>query len=236
MHHSEVFVGCPLQSGPARHDMNAMSSIAGAMWRAVRQDRRRFLPSPLRIGSVVLVLYSVLAFETTNATANGTATSKVAAASLASSTPVPVQTTHPIGATPAVRTKTTPSRSSLEAQVSAATSHVAADPATRHHSTRDTRRVSRRASTRPSASDAFGCGAALTYLSAHSAPGFHFACPGYAQGHQAMTCIDVAGICPGARLIVINVPCAAAYMNEASNSWVLDGLRSAPIDPYGYCS
>jgi hypothetical protein len=50
-----------------------------------------------------------------------------------------------------------------------------------------------------------------------------------------MTCVNVAGVCPGADLITITVPCPAAYMNEASNSWVLLGLRKAPIDPYGYC-
>ena len=31
------------------------------------------------------------------------------------------------------------------------------------------------------------------------------------------------------------VPCAAAYMNEAHNSWIVSGLRSGAIDPYGYC-
>jgi hypothetical protein len=81
----------------------------------------------------------------------------------------------------------------------------------------------------------YGCGAALSYLAANAAPGFHFECPGYALGHQAMTCIDVAGVCSGTKLIAISDPCPAAYMNEASNSWVLEGLRQAPIDPFGYC-
>lgn len=81
----------------------------------------------------------------------------------------------------------------------------------------------------------YGCGPALAYLSAHAAPGFHFECPGYALGHQAMTCINVSGVCSGEKLIVINVPCRAAYMNEASNSWSMQGLSNAPIDPYGYC-
>ena len=79
------------------------------------------------------------------------------------------------------------------------------------------------------------CSAALSYLSAHSAPGFRFECPGYALGHQAMTCINVAGVCPGAKLIVISVVCPASYMNEAHNSWVVSGLQSGSIDPYGYC-
>ncbi|HVA74113.1 MAG TPA: hypothetical protein VNF71_06070 [Acidimicrobiales bacterium] len=81
----------------------------------------------------------------------------------------------------------------------------------------------------------FGCGPALAYLAAHAAPGFHFECPGYSLGHQAMTCINVAGVCSGQKLIVITVPCRAAYMNESSNSWSMQGLSSAPIDPYGYC-
>jgi len=81
----------------------------------------------------------------------------------------------------------------------------------------------------------YGCGPALAYLASHAAPGFSFECPGYADGRQAMTCINIAGLCPGERLIAIAVPCAAAYMNEASNSWVLIHESSAPIDPYGYC-
>lgn len=82
----------------------------------------------------------------------------------------------------------------------------------------------------------YGCTAALAYLKAHAAPGFTLECPGYAEGHQAMTCMNIAGVCPGAKLIAISVPCAAAYMNESSNSWVLTGESNAPIDPYGYCS
>jgi hypothetical protein len=80
------------------------------------------------------------------------------------------------------------------------------------------------------------CTAAVAYLGAHSAPGFQFECPGYALGHQAMTCVDVAGVCPGARLIVISNVCPASYMNEAHNSWILTGLATGSIDPYGYCS
>ncbi len=87
---------------------------------------------------------------------------------------------------------------------------------------------------RPSVSG-WGCGPALTYLSAHAAPGFRFECPGYADGRQAMTCWNVSGLCPGEKLIAIAVACPAAYMNEASNSWVVTGRSDAPIDPYGYC-
>jgi hypothetical protein len=87
----------------------------------------------------------------------------------------------------------------------------------------------------PSQPTGYGCGSALAYLQKHAAPGFSFECPGYAEGHQAMTCINMAGVCPGIKLIAISIPCAAAYMNEASNSWVLTGKSNAPIDPYGYC-
>ena len=80
-----------------------------------------------------------------------------------------------------------------------------------------------------------GCSAALAYLSAYSAPGFTFECPGYALGHEAMTCINTAGVCSDEHLIAIADPCAVAYMNEASNSWVMTGASDAPIDPYGAC-
>lgn len=80
----------------------------------------------------------------------------------------------------------------------------------------------------------YGCAAALAYLAANAAPGFTFQCPGNAWGHQAMTCVNHAPQCAGQKLITIAVPCAAAYMNEAHNSWVLTGTGSG-IDPYGYC-
>jgi hypothetical protein len=82
----------------------------------------------------------------------------------------------------------------------------------------------------------YGCAAAIAYLDAHAAPGFTFECPGNSLGHQAMTCINVPGVCPGEKLIAITDPCPAAYMNEASNSYSLQHLSDAPIDPYGYCS
>jgi hypothetical protein len=88
----------------------------------------------------------------------------------------------------------------------------------------------------PAQPSGYGCGYALAYLRAHAAPGFTFECPGYADGHQAMTCVNIAGLCSGSDVIAISTPCRAAYMNEASNSWVLTGKSNAPIDPYGYCS
>jgi len=81
----------------------------------------------------------------------------------------------------------------------------------------------------------YGCGPAIAYLQAHAAPGFTFECPGSAEGHQAMTCVNVAGVCPDAKVIAISTPCPAAYMNEASNSWVVIGESNAALDPYGYC-
>lgn len=93
------------------------------------------------------------------------------------------------------------------------------------------------------AAPGWGCGPALDYLAAHSAPGFSASCPGPDDGHQATTTAYFSnGTVTGT--IGIEVPCPAAYMNEAHNSWVLrskylgtpipDGL-GAVIDPYGYC-
>jgi hypothetical protein len=81
----------------------------------------------------------------------------------------------------------------------------------------------------------WSCAAALAYLPLHAAPGFAFVCPGYAFGHQAMTCDDIPGVCPGLKVIVIADACQAAYMNEAWNSLVLEGLADGPWDPFGYC-
>jgi hypothetical protein len=83
--------------------------------------------------------------------------------------------------------------------------------------------------------EASGCPAALAYLRRYAAPGFALKCPGDANGHQAMTCDRNTVVCPGLREIVIADPCPAAYRNEASNSWVLSGLSTQRIDPYGYC-
>lgn len=81
----------------------------------------------------------------------------------------------------------------------------------------------------------YGCAAALSYLAAHAAPGFTFECPGNAMGRQAMTCAYVANVCPDSQVIAIADPCPAAYMNEAYNSRVAEGLATGPFDPYGYC-
>lgn len=82
---------------------------------------------------------------------------------------------------------------------------------------------------------AWGCAAADAYLSAYAYPGFTFECPGNALGREGMTCVNEAGVCSGESIIAIADACPAAYMNEASNSWVMEGQSTAPIDPYGAC-
>ena len=95
--------------------------------------------------------------------------------------------------------------------------------------------VSAPASTGPSGPGG-GCQAALDYLAANAAPGFVASCPHDAGGHEATTVCDGAPNClPGTMFIWIADPCPAAYMNEASNSWVLIRRSDAPWDPYGYC-
>jgi hypothetical protein len=139
----------------------------------------------------------------------------------------------PVAPSSAVPTTLAPAHPVTEANL---VIHPAAAPTAAPASTHVTAApVKELAAVTPAPVSTYGCGPAISYLSAYAAPGFHFECPGYALGHQAMTCVDVAGVCPGSHLIVINDPCQAAYMNEASNSWVLEGLRHASIDPYGYC-
>jgi hypothetical protein len=82
---------------------------------------------------------------------------------------------------------------------------------------------------------AWGCGAALAYLQSYAAKGFTLECPGYALGREAMTCVNQAGACPGSSVIAIADPCPQAYMNEASNSYVITGVADTPIDPCGAC-
>jgi hypothetical protein len=95
----------------------------------------------------------------------------------------------------------------------------------------------------------WGCTAALAYLQAYAAPGFALDCPGYAEGHEAMTCLHGTPQYPDACLngpeIAISDPCPQAYMNESANSWLLTGqtateqakfgLSYASIDPFGAC-
>lgn len=86
----------------------------------------------------------------------------------------------------------------------------------------------------PTTSSGYGCAAAISYLEAHADPVFHIECPGYAEGQAAMTCANEAP-CPGQYVIAIADPCPAAYMNEANNSYIILGLLSGILDPYGHC-
>jgi hypothetical protein len=96
---------------------------------------------------------------------------------------------------------------------------------------------------------AWGCAAALPYLQAYAAPGFALDCPGYAMGHEAMTCLhgtpQYPDACPNGPTIAISDPCPQAYMNESANSWLMTGQLSTEqqkfgvsygsIDPFGAC-
>ena len=88
----------------------------------------------------------------------------------------------------------------------------------------------------PAAGEAtqYGCPAALAYLAAYAAPVFVSSCPGDAGGHQARTTCWTALPCKSGTIAIAD-PCPAAYMNEASNSWVLTGVSQAAVDPYGTC-
>jgi hypothetical protein len=76
-------------------------------------------------------------------------------------------------------------------------------------------------------------------------PGVVVICPATVPpGDAALTEIAPASGFPqggilGARIIgavlVANTTCGTAWMNEASNTWVLTGQSSAPIDPFGPC-
>ena len=96
---------------------------------------------------------------------------------------------------------------------------------------------------------AWGCSAALAYLQAYAAPGFALDCPGYAEGHEAMTCLygsaQYPDACPNGPTIAISDACPQAYMNESANSWLMTGQLSTEqqkfgasydsIDPFGAC-
>jgi hypothetical protein len=77
----------------------------------------------------------------------------------------------------------------------------------------------------------YGCADAIAYLQTHANPAFTIECPGYAGGHEAMTCVNYSSECPNAAIIAIADPCPAAYMNEAVNSQA----GGEQIDPYGSC-
>ena len=208
-------------------------------------DQKPARPASRRVGlkliAVLSTVLSALVFAASHATAAGTAGPELVPPSATSGYPIPLVKPHLVPAPTSVpvasptRVPTTARaphpRTAAAPKVEPAAIRAVHPPA----SPAAAAPVRVLASTSAASIGSYGCGPALAYLAAHAAPGFRFECPGYALGHQAMTCIDVAGVCPGSHLIVIDVPCSAAYMNEASNSWVLEGLRQAPIDPYGYC-
>jgi hypothetical protein len=179
---------------------------------------------------VVLAIGGSVAMASASTThANAAAISPAGDTSPPTFAPKPVVTTPP---TTAPRPPTTPPTTAPHAAPTTL-AHPAAAPV--HPAVVTANQTRSTTPAAPATAGADTCGAALAYLGAHSAPGFQYECPGYALGHQAMTCIDVAGVCPGAKLIVISDVCPASYMNEAHNSWVLSGLSSGSIDPYGYC-
>lgn len=138
--------------------------------------------------------------------------------------------TTPVDTTPVVQMAR---EDAIIERVTDTTTTVASDTSTRAHvGPIASRRSMVASSPRPPAT---GCAAAEEWIAAHAAPGFRVLCPADALGHQAMTCADVAGLCPGQRIIMIADACPAAYMNEAHNSWILTGLARGRLDPYGYC-
>ena len=74
----------------------------------------------------------------------------------------------------------------------------------------------------------------------YPAPGFTVTCPGFALGHEGMTCYHVTGICPGAKEIVVADVQAFVVANEFENSRIFMGLpvRCRVLDcghaAYGY--
>jgi hypothetical protein len=208
---------------------------------AVEGEWRRFLRSPLLVGILLITLASVLGFEITSAIADASVSPGAAPLSLPNVVrppvfhhmvppiPVPIETTMAIIPAKPVTTVVAPKPPAHAVRT------FTTPTVPRAAATSAPRPVAKTPKAASPIASSYGGGAAISYLSAHAAPGFTFECPGYALGHQAMTCINVAGVCAGSHLIVISDPCQAAYENEASNSWVLEGLRHAPIDPYGYC-
>lgn len=111
--------------------------------------------------------------------------------------------------------------------------HASSTPAAETLTSSQTALMNMTAPPAPFPNEGYGCQAALAYLSLYANPAFGFECPGWAQGHQAMTCENIPSVCSGQYVIVIAVPCPAAYENEAWNSW---HIYTGPIDPYGGCT
>lgn len=79
------------------------------------------------------------------------------------------------------------------------------------------------------------CGAVIAEVEArglYPAPGFTVVCPGYALGHEGMTCMNVPSVCPGHAEIVIHYVRAFVVANEFENSRIFAGVpaRCETID------
>lgn len=196
-----------------------------------------------RLGAVVAVTLLSIGGTVAMASASpGHATADPSPVAVASYRPAPAsgpesmaRTTVPETTAPTTPATTPPTTPSTTTPPTTAAPPPRPAPAPRQQAVASALQTRSTTPAAPALASANTCGAALAYLGAHSAPGFRFECPGNALGHQAMTCVDVAGVCPGYKLIVISVVCPASYMNEAHNSWILSGLTTGAIDPYGYC-
>jgi hypothetical protein len=185
------------------------------------------------LSHVLFTVMAIVALQLVTAQGSPTAHPQPGALGAAASAQhVPAVTSPPSTATPAPTTTTTPA--AAPAPAAAPTAGVVATPAA-------VAATPAQAPTDPSVvppvgrATAWGCTAALAYLQAYAARGFALECPGYAEGQEAMTCRRVAAVCPGSAVIAIADPCPQAYMNEASNSYVITGVADTPIDPYGPC-
>lgn len=168
-----------------------------------------------------------------SATAAGSASSAASTAGSTSPAPaVPASTEAPAPEAPteepAVPSVDTKAAETVAAPAPAAVPAPAAAPVTEEAP------VEEQVADQPAAAPSgYGCDAAIAYLRANAHPAFSIICPGYAFGGQAVTCLNHAPQCPNSAVIIINVPCPTAYMNEAANSFALYNSTGAAIDPYG---
>jgi hypothetical protein len=95
----------------------------------------------------------------------------------------------------------------------------------------------------PASTPASPCAKAIAAVEGRGlfpAAGFGVVCPGSALGHEGMTCMNEAAICPGMKEIVIHDPQPFVVANEFENSRIFSGspARCDVIDcggaAYGY--
>jgi len=206
-------------TGGRAHTIAALPG-APARVRSQRLSRALALASPLLLAGSLVAMLSGLSPASAGTAVR--ATTAVAAVSIPAPHVVPTTTTAP--PPPPTTTTTTSTTTTTTAPPPPPTTTTAPPPPAPASSS---------AVPPEGEATAYGCGPALAYLAAYAAPGFQLVCPGDSQGHQATTCISSYPCAPGQKMIIITVPCPAAYMNEAHNSWAIqDG---GTIDPYGYC-